>query len=63
MSETEVQKMLQALKELKGKDNQDMGMYSVLPKRTFERKEKPPYGLKVFKVRPSSLFSCTCCVF
>ncbi len=42
------------IKELelrKGGENQDLSMYSELPKRTFVRKEKPPYGLTVFKVK------------
>jgi hypothetical protein len=55
VNDAEVEKMLQALNKMKGKDNEDMSMYSVLPKRTFERKKNPPYGLKVFKVK---LFSC-----
>jgi hypothetical protein len=30
-------------------------MYSELPKRTFVKKEKPPFGLTVFKVRLNRL--------
>ena len=50
VDETEIKKMLKELELKKGAENEDISMYSELPKRTFVRKEKPPFGLTVFKV-------------
>ena len=50
VDETEVKKMLKELELKKGAEKDDISMYSELPKRTFVRKEKPPFGLTVFKV-------------
>jgi hypothetical protein len=54
VDEAEVRKMLAALEKVKGNENQKLSMYDDLPKRTFARKEKPPFGLTVFKVKLNS---------
>ena len=50
MDESEIKKLLLELEKRKGTGNQQLSMYSDLPKRTFVKKEKPPFGLKIFKV-------------
>ena len=50
VDESEIKKLLLELDKRKGTANQQLSMYDDLPKRTFVRKEKPPFGLTIFKV-------------
>ena len=57
MDESEIKKLLLELEKRKGTGNQQLSMYSDLPKRTFVKKEKPPFGLKISKVCSFPSFS------